>query len=268
MHPSRIVRSRLRDRLGRSVSRPRSAGRRLRTTPPGPGGPRSGGFLIAPPSSLGDLIRRSGPLRATSRHGRLQARSLTFEDYPVWRPDLPSFRCLALRDCRLQRPPGDPARALPHPFAPALDIESRKDALGISDAPLESASCGHSLRRLVRSLLLRPSRLLAPGADPTAVARSPPGRLGLLRSDFHRRVAPGAAGCDYGATWGPAPAGLAPARQAVSFAAFPRRSPSGPFPRVAGVGVATAAVSWRRVWIVTMWLVITNHSPVETDARA
>ena len=50
---------------------PRCAGLQRPATPPGPRGPRSGGFLIAPPSSLGDLIRRSGPLRAISRHGRL-----------------------------------------------------------------------------------------------------------------------------------------------------------------------------------------------------
>jgi hypothetical protein len=48
------------------------------------------------------------------------------------------------------------------------------------------------------------------------------------------RVTPGTAGYDYGATWGPAPAGLAPASQAVSFAALPRRGPSGRFPRVTG----------------------------------
>ena len=50
------------------------------------------------------------------------------------------------------------------------------------------------------------------------------------------RVTPRTAGYDYGATWGPAPAGLAPASQAVSFAALPPRGPSGRFPRVVGVG--------------------------------
>jgi hypothetical protein len=47
-------------------------------------------------------------------------------------------------------------------------------------------------------------------------------------------VAPRTAGYDYGATWGPAPAGLPPASQAVSFAALPRRGPSVQFPRFIG----------------------------------
>ena len=102
---------------------PRCAGLQRPATPPGPRGPRSGEFVMASPSTLADLIRQSGFLRSISQRGWLQARSSTFKDPPVWIPDLPSFRCLALQNCRLQLPPGDPIRALPHSSASALAID-------------------------------------------------------------------------------------------------------------------------------------------------
>jgi hypothetical protein len=56
---------------------------------------------------------------SSSRHRIVQRRVFLArsKDRPVWRPDLPSFCCLALQDCRLQTPPGDPTRALPHSSA-------------------------------------------------------------------------------------------------------------------------------------------------------
>src|SRR5208337_535638 len=90
-----------------------------------------------PDGGAGGVERRVGSsvfgLRATVARGMTRGipclvflrsyRSLTFKDPPVWIPDLPSFCCLALQDCRLQLPPGDPTRALPHPSASALAIE-------------------------------------------------------------------------------------------------------------------------------------------------
>ena len=49
---------------------------------------------------------------------------------------------------------------------------------------LNQLHAGTQFRRLVRSLSIRPSWLLAPCADPTEVALSPLGRLGLLRPGF------------------------------------------------------------------------------------
>src|SRR5262249_3713693 len=121
---------------------PRCAGLQPPTIPPGPRGPRSGEFVMASPSTLADLIRQSGFLRSISQQSWLYARSSTFKDPPVWIPDLPSFRCLPLQNCRLQLPPGGPIRALPHPSASALAIDKREESLGTSDTPLESASCG------------------------------------------------------------------------------------------------------------------------------
>ena len=42
-------------------------------------------------------------------------RHLTFKDLPVWPPDLPSFCCATLPNCRLQSA-GSPVRAYPHSF--------------------------------------------------------------------------------------------------------------------------------------------------------
>ena len=87
---------------------------------------------------------------------------------------------------------------------------------------LNQLRAGTRFRRLVRSLWLRPSWLLAPGADPTEVVRCPPGRLGLLRPGFQLlgspRELPDITTAPHGDL---RPAGLAPASQAVSFAALP-----------------------------------------------
>jgi hypothetical protein len=50
-------------------------------------------------------------------------RLLTFKDLPVWSPDLPSFRCTTLQNCRLQHPPGARCVLIPISSAPALAIE-------------------------------------------------------------------------------------------------------------------------------------------------
>jgi hypothetical protein len=50
-------------------------------------------------------------------------RLLTFKDLPVWSPDLPSFRCTTLQNCRHQRPPGARCVHIPISSAPALAIE-------------------------------------------------------------------------------------------------------------------------------------------------
>ena len=63
---------------------------------------------------------------ATFRHFPAElviGRLLTFKDRPVWSPDLPSFRCTTLQNCRLQRPPGARCVRIPISSAPALAIE-------------------------------------------------------------------------------------------------------------------------------------------------
>jgi hypothetical protein len=62
----------------------------------------------------------------TFRHFPAQlviGRRLTFKDRPVWSPDLPSFRCPTLQNCRLQLPPGARCVLIPMSSAPALAIE-------------------------------------------------------------------------------------------------------------------------------------------------
>jgi hypothetical protein len=71
----------------------------------------------------------------------------------------------------------------PHASAPALAIGEREETLGISNAPADQLHAGTQCRRLVRSLSLRPSWLLAAWADQTE-------RLNLL-SALLRLVRPG-----------------------------------------------------------------------------
>ena len=77
-----------------------------------------GPALIAYPASSAGL--------ETFRHfpavlviGRL----LTFKDPLVWSPDLPSFRCTTVQNCRLQHPPGARCVRIPIYSASALAIE-------------------------------------------------------------------------------------------------------------------------------------------------
>jgi len=83
---------------------------------------------------------------------------------------------------------------------------------------------GTHCRRLVRSLSLRPSWLLASWADQTERMLSLPkaSTSGLPAPQVTLR----AAGYHYGAKWGIAPTGLAPASTTVSLAALPPVGPS------------------------------------------
>src|SRR5262249_38198628 len=95
---------------------------------------------------------------------------------------LPDFCHWTLQACRLQLPPGV-WDVHPHSSAPALAIGEREETLGISNAPAHQLHAGTPWRRLVRSLALRPSWVLASWADRTA-------RLTLL-SALLRLVRPG-----------------------------------------------------------------------------
>jgi hypothetical protein len=55
----------------------------------------------------------------------------------------------------------------PHSSVPALAIGEREETLGTSNAPTNQLPVGTQFRRLVRSLSLRPSWLLASWADQT-----------------------------------------------------------------------------------------------------
>ena len=116
-------------------------------------------------------------------------------------------------------------RAYPHSFRIGIGHRVKGGSSWHSNNPLESASCGSLFRRLVSSLSLRPFWLFAPWADPTETVQCLPGRLGLLHPGFQPDRSPRwTAGYSYGATWGLAPAGLAPASHAVSFAASPSQA--------------------------------------------
>jgi hypothetical protein len=118
----------LRIGLGQRVTPPLSAEPWRLTKPPGSRGPRSDRVIVSRPSSLN---WPHPPVWKPSSHfpaSLVIGRHLTFEDPPVWFPVLPSFRCSAFQDCRLQLPPGDPAWLLPRSALPALaiDLGSRK----------------------------------------------------------------------------------------------------------------------------------------------
>ena len=101
---------------------------------------------------------------------------------PAGPPDLPGFHRCTLQDCRLQFPPGDSGCAYPSTSIPTLAIMKRWEPLGLSDSPTNQLHAGYPFRRLIRSLSLRPSWLLAPWADPD---RKTPAPLELLLPGFH-----------------------------------------------------------------------------------
>ena len=108
---------------------------------------------------------------------------------------------------------------LPHRYWPS---GRGNKPLATPVTPLQSASCGGSFRRLVRSLSLRPSWLLAPWADQTREAQCPPGHPGLLHPGFQVAGSPRTpAGYDYEAKLRISSAGLTPASTAASLAALP-----------------------------------------------
>ena len=135
------------------------------------GGPRSGRVMLSRPSMLGDLIRQSGELPAISRLRRL-SRSLTFKGHPsvlltsglslLYCPRLPPSIRRVTR-CVLFSVPSASALAIGsygHPWHHHHPRKSAPTHFGASSA-----------------LSLRPSCLLAPGADRTQGALHP---LGLL----------------------------------------------------------------------------------------
>src|SRR5262249_6097492 len=170
---------------------------------------------------------------------------------PVWRPLTPFPAALVIvpvfgipgASCLVSTPSGlspryspglpPPAsagslrRAHPHSSVSALAIEEREQTLGTSNAPTHQLHVGTLLRRLVRSLSLRPSWLLASWADRTREGFLPQPSLGLYVRAFSSRVTPRTAGYDYGAKWGIAPTGLPPVSTVASLAALP---PVGPTP--------------------------------------
>jgi len=91
---------------------------------------------------------------------------LAFQGPPAWSPHLPDFPCCTLQDCRLQLLPGV-WHVHPHSSVPALALGEREETLGTSNAPTNQLHVGTQCRRLVRSLSLRPSWLLASWADQT-----------------------------------------------------------------------------------------------------
>ena len=168
---------------------------------------------------LSGLIRRSGNLPPLpSKAGYRSAL------------DIQGSSCLASRPSELSlhdspelpssTSAGSPVRAFPHFFRTGTGHRVKGGSSWHSTNPLESASCGSLFRRFVRSLWLRPFWLFAPGADPTETVRCLSGRLGLVLPGFQPDGSPRrTAGYSYGATWGPAPAGLSPASRSASFAA-------------------------------------------------
>src|SRR5262249_22257329 len=116
---------------------------------------------------------------------------------------------------------GSLRRAHPHASVSALAIGEREQTLGTSNAPTNQLHVGTQFRRLVRSLSLRPSWLLASWADRTREGLLPQPSLGLYVRAFSSRVTPRTAGYDYGAKWGIAPTGLSPVSTVASLAALP-----------------------------------------------
>lgn len=89
---SRVVGSCLQNRCGLDAVSASMCGARRKAVPTGPRGPRSGRVVLSPPSTLGDLIRRSGSLRIPSQHG------LVIE--PVF--DIQGSSCLVARPSELR----------------------------------------------------------------------------------------------------------------------------------------------------------------------
>ena len=171
---------------------PRCAGPRRRTTPPGPRGPRSGELVMVSPSSLIDLIRQSGFLLV-----HFPAELVIGTVF-----DIQGSSCLETRPSELSLlgfpglPPSTSAGRSDAGTAPFFRIgtghriEGRK-SWHLRLLRLNQLRAGTQFRRLVRSLSLRPSWLLALGADPTEVVLSPLGRLGLLLPGFQSSGHPG-----------------------------------------------------------------------------
>ena len=132
-----------------------------------------------PTSSAGLVSSGPFPSKAGYRHGLRHSRILlsgfqTFRAFAVWLSRIAAFNCR--REIRYGHCPIRPHRRWPSTRG--------KKFLASPKFRLNQLHAGTQFRRLVRSLSIRPSWLLAPCADPTKVALSPLGRLGLLRPGF------------------------------------------------------------------------------------
>ena len=182
--------------------------------------------MLSRPSSLAGLIRQSAALRSTSRHPTVIG--------PVL--GIPGSSCLSSTPSGLsllnypELPPSTSAgsllRALPSSFRTSTGHRVGEGNPWHSKTQ-QPTSRWRGFRRLVRSLSLRPFWLLA-----SKVGRSgsrPP--LSRLLPGFQPSGSPlSAAGYNYGATLGFAPAGPSPASSTASLAAPPPRPLGGLFP--------------------------------------
>ena len=124
------------------------------------------------------------------------------------------------------------ASVLPHRHWPS---GRRKKPLASPVCPLESASCGGQFRRLIRSLSLRPSCLLAPVLTRPERLSVLPAFQGFYFRALRSPCAP--AGYHYDAKLRIASAGLPPASTAASLAALPPLAPVLPFTDSARIAV-------------------------------
>ena len=132
------------------------------------------------PTSSASLVS-SGPFpsKAGYRHGLRHSRILlsglqTFRAFAVWLSRIAAFNFR--REIRYGHCP-----ILPHRHWPST---RGKKILASPIAPLESASCGDPISAISPFTFDTALLVACPCADPTKVALSPLGRLGLLRPAF------------------------------------------------------------------------------------
>ena len=128
--------------------------------------------MLSRTSSLTDLIRQSGELRAPSRHPPVIGAVLDI--HWIILSVLLTFRAFTAALSRIAafNTPGAPLRA-PQFFRSGTGHRVKVRPLATPFAPQISFVRGKSFRRLIRSLSLRPSCLLAPRADQTGATFRP-----------------------------------------------------------------------------------------------
>lgn len=152
------------------------------TTPPGPRGPRSDRVVLSRPSALHDPFRQSDHLRPTSRYpgyrdGLWHSRVIL--------PGRQTFRTFTTTLSRIaaisfRRESGTCSSVLPHRHWPSG--RGKKPLATPMHPPISFT--WDPFRRLVSSLSLRPSWLLASWADQTDGAQCLPGLPRLLLPGF------------------------------------------------------------------------------------
>jgi hypothetical protein len=157
---------------------------------------------------------------------------LAFWDHPAWVPDLPSFHCQTVQDCRLQLPPGARCVHLPMPSAPTLAIDEREESLGAPTLRLNQFRAGPNFGGSSVRFGYGPPARSPPGLTRPRRFNTRLAAWGFYVRASRRQVSPATAGYSYGATWGLAPTGLAPASLTVSFAALPPPGPRARVPRL------------------------------------